>query len=132
MYPVTDANFDTPSYRQLADGPWLTREAMRWFWGAYAPDTARRAEPMASPLRASREQLQGLPPALLTVNEADVLRDEGEAYAHNLMAAGVRVAAARYLGTIHDMALLNPIAGTPAPRAAIAQVNAALRAVFAA
>jgi acetyl esterase len=130
LYPVTDANFDTPSYQQLADGPWLTREAMKWFWDAYLPDAARRAEPTASPLRAPLQQLQGLPPALLITNEADVLRDEGEAYAHKLMAAGVRVTAARYLGTIHDMALLNPITDTPAPRAAIAQVNAALRNVF--
>ena len=131
LYPVTGANFDTPSYRQFANGPWLTREAMQWFWDAYLPDVARRAEPTASPLRASLAQLRGLPPALLTTNEADVLRDEGEAYAHKLMAAGVRVTATRYLGTIHDMALLNPIAETPAPRAAITQANALLRQTLA-
>ncbi|HKD74653.1 MAG TPA: alpha/beta hydrolase fold domain-containing protein, partial [Ktedonobacterales bacterium] len=83
-----------------------------------------------SPLRASHEQLQGLPTALVTTNEADVLRDEGEAYAHKLMAAGVRVTATRYLGTIHDMLLLNPIADTPAPRAAIAQATDMLRTTF--
>ncbi|MGI5837658.1 MAG: alpha/beta hydrolase [Chloroflexota bacterium] len=127
FYPVTDANFDTSSYQQFADGPWLTREAMKWFWDAYAPDAAVRAEPTASPLRAPIEQLAGLPPALITTNEADVLRDEGEAYAHRLMEAGVRVTAIRYLGTIHDMMLLNPIANTPAPRAAIAEATAALR-----
>lgn len=130
FYPVTDASFDTPSYQQFANGPWLTREAMKWFWNAYAPDVAVRAEPTASPLRASLEQLRGLPPALVITNEADVLRDEGEAYAHKLAAAGVRVTATRYLGTIHDMVLLNPITNTPAPRAAIAQANAALRQVF--
>ncbi len=131
FYPVTDATFDTPSYRQFADGPWLTRKAMQWFWDAYLPDAARRAEPTAAPLRASLEQLRGQPPALLITNEADVLRDEAEAYAHHLMQAGVWVTAARYLGTIHDMVLLNPITDTPAPRAAIADANAFLRQTFA-
>ncbi len=131
FYPVTDVTFDPPSYRQFAEGPWLTREAMKWFWNAYAPDAQVRAEPTASPLRATLDQLRGQPPALVTTNEADVLRDEGEAYAHKLMAAGVRVTAVRYLGTIHDMLLLNPITDTPAPRAAIAQATAALRQVFA-
>jgi acetyl esterase len=131
FYPVTDANFDTPSYQQFADGPWLTREAMKWYWNAYAPDSAVRSEPTASPLRASLEQLAGLPPALLLTDENDVLRDEGEAYAHKLMGAGVRVTATRYLGTIHDFMLLNPIAETPAPRAAIAQAVGILRATFA-
>jgi acetyl esterase len=130
FYPATDAGFDTPSYQQFADGPWLTREAMRWFWNAYAPDVKSREEPTASPLRASLDQLHGQPPALLITNEADVLRDEGEAYAHKLIAAGVRVTAARYLGAIHDMVLLNPITDAPAPRAAIAQANAALRQAF--
>jgi acetyl esterase len=131
FYPVTDASFDTPSYREFANGPWLTREAMKWFWDAYAPDERVRAEVTASPLRASLEQLRGLPPALLITNEADVLRDEGEAYAHKLMSAGVRVTAVRYLGAIHDLVLLNPIAETPAPRAAIAQANAMLRQALA-
>jgi acetyl esterase len=82
-------------------------------------------------LRASFDQLRGLPPALIITDENDVLRDEGEAYAHKLMAAGVEVVATRYLGTIHDFELLNPIAQTPAPRAAIAQVTDTLRKVFA-
>jgi acetyl esterase len=130
-YPVTNANFDTPSYQQFGqEGYWLTREAMRWFWDSYAPESVRN-EPTVSPLRASLDQLRGLPPALLITDENDVLRDEGEVYAHRLMAAGVPVTAARYLGTIHDFMLLNPITGTPAPRAAIAQVNGTLRRVFA-
>jgi acetyl esterase/lipase len=109
-YPVTDAGFDTPSYRQFAGGPWLTRQAMRWFWDAYAPDVSVRSKSTASPLRASVEELRGLRPALLISGENDVLRDEGEAYAHRLMGAGVMVIATRYLGTIHDFLLLNPIA----------------------
>lgn len=130
-YPVTNANFDTQSYQQFGQaGYWLTREAMRWFWDSYAPESVRN-EPTASPLRASLDQLRGLPPALLITDENDVLRDEGEAYAHKLMAAGVPVTATRYLGTVHDFMMLNPITGTPAPRAAIAQVNDTLRKVFA-
>ena len=83
-YPVTDAAMDTGSYEQFAEGYFLTAKAMAWFWDAYAPDVERRSEPYASPLRASDEQLAGLPPALVIVDEADVLRDEGEAYAARL------------------------------------------------
>lgn len=130
-YPVTDANFDTPSYRQFGgDGYWLTREAMRWFWDNYAPRSVRQ-EITASPLQASVGQLRGLPPALVITNENDVLRDEGEAYAHKLMQAGVPVVATRYLGAIHDLLLLNPIVQTPVARASLAQVNDTLRQVFA-
>jgi acetyl esterase/lipase len=118
FYPVTDANFDTPSYQQFADGPWLTREAMKWFWNHYAPDASVRDELTASPLKARTEQLKGLPPALIITDENDVLRDEGEAYAHQLMRAGVQVTATRYLGTIHDFVMLNAISETPATRAA--------------
>jgi acetyl esterase len=121
-YPSTDARFDTPSYQRFADGPWPTRKAMAWFWDAYAPDVSVRSEPTASPLRASLDELRGLPPALLITAENDVLRDEGEAYAHRLMQAGVSVTANRYLGTIHDFLMLNPIAGTTPTRAAVAQV----------
>ena len=131
LYPVTDANFETPSYREFgADGYWLTREAMRWFWDSYVPAPERK-EFTVSPLQASLEQLRGLPPALILTNEHDVVRDEGEAYAHKLMAAGVAVRATRYLGAIHDLVLLNPIAGTPPARAALAQVSDTLRKVFA-
>jgi acetyl esterase len=131
MYPVTDADLNTESYLTYADGPWLTREAMRWFWDAYLPDVSRRSEPTASPLNATLEQLSGLPPALIVTDENDVLRDEGEAYAHKLAQAGVSVMSERYLGTIHDFALLNPIAGAPAGRAIIEQATAFLRDAFA-
>jgi acetyl esterase len=130
FYPVTDATFDTPSYRQFAEGPWLTRKAMQWYWDAYAPDTSVREQPTASPLRASLDALRGLPPALLITNKYDVLRDEGEAYGHKLTQAGVRVTATRYLGAIHDMVLLNPITDTPAPRGAIAEATDWLRKQF--
>jgi acetyl esterase/lipase len=124
---VTDASLDTTTYQRYVDGPWATREAMRWFWDSYLPDQARRAEITASPLRATAEQLRGLPPALIINGEHDVLRDEGEAYARKLSEAGVPVTQVRYGGTIHDFALLNPITDTPAPRAAIAQAASYLR-----
>ena len=78
FYPVTDASMATNSYRDFADGPWLTAKAMAWYWDQYLPDTNRRGEILASPVNASIEQLQGLPPALVIVDENDVLRDEGE------------------------------------------------------
>jgi acetyl esterase len=131
FYPVTDANFDTGSYQQFAEGWFLTRDAMKWFWDHYAPDVAVRAQPTASPLRATVEQLRGLPPALMITAECDVLRDEGEAYARKLMAAGVRVTATRYLGTLHDFVMLNALADTPAARGAVAQGGEALRAFLA-
>lgn len=127
FYPVTDASFDTGSYNHFANGPWLTKEAMKWFWNAYLPDEAKRKEPTASPLQASIEQLNGLPPALIIVDENDVLRDEGEAYGRKLSQAGVRVTSLRYNGTIHDFVLLNAISETPAVRSAISVANATLR-----
>jgi len=130
FYPVTDANFDTGSYRQFAEGPWLTKKAMQWFWDAYLPDIEARKRPTAAPLNATLEQLQGLPDALVAVDENDVLRDEGEAYARKLSQAGVRVTSVRYNATIHDFALLNPITETPPVRAAIAQATAALRSAL--
>ncbi|SRR5579883_397394 len=130
FYPVTDARFDTASYEQFAEGPWLTRRAMQWFWDNYAPDRAVRHQPTASPLRAPLAQLEGLPPALIITDECDVLRDEGEAYAYRLLAAGVPVTATRYLGAIHDFVLLNPISQSLPTRAALAQATATLRAAF--
>jgi len=126
-YPVTDAAMDTGSYEQFAEGYFLTAKAMQWFWDAYLPDVERRSEPFASPLRASDEQLMGLPPAFLLVDEADVLRDEGEAYAARLRAAGVPVTTVRYDGITHDFMMLNPLSRTHATRAAVAQATAFLR-----
>lgn len=130
FYPVTDANFETGSYQQFADGPWLTKKTMQWFWDAYLPDVEARKRPTAAPLNATIEQLKGPPDALVAVDENDVLRDEGEAYARKLSQAGVRVTSVRYNGTIHDFALLNPINETPAVRAAVAQATAALRSAL--
>lgn len=129
-YPVTDAAMDTDSYEEFADGPYLRRKSMEWFWDAYLPDLAKRKEITASPNQATVEQLKGLPPTLLLVDEADVLRDEGEAYAAKLRRAGVPVTTVRYDGTIHDFMLLNSMSQTRATRAAVAQAIAFLRQAF--
>jgi acetyl esterase len=104
---------------------------MAWYWDQYLPDKDLRGGILASPVNASIEQLQGLPPALLIVDENDVLRDEGETYGRKLAKAGVNVIATRYNGTIHDFMMLNPIAMTPAARGAIMQAVAFLRQIFA-
>jgi acetyl esterase len=127
FYPATDAGFDTSSYLRFADGPWLTKRAMEWFWDAYLPDPAARKEPTATPLNAPLDHLAGLPEALVIVDENDVLRDEGEAYARKLSDAGIRVTSVRYNCTIHDFVMLNALADTPATRGAIAQAVGALR-----
>jgi acetyl esterase len=127
FYPVTDAGMDTPSYREFAEGPWLTKAAMAWFWDAYAPAAKDRKTPAASPLQESVEDLRGLPPALVIVAENDVLRDEGEAYARKLLQAGVDVTALRAIGTIHDFAMLNALAGTEATKMAIRTASERLR-----
>ena len=126
-YPVTDAAMDTGSYDQFAEGYFLTAKTMAWFWDAYEPDVERRLELFASPLRASDGAAAGLPPALVVVGEADVLRDEGEAYAAQLRAAGTAVTTVRYDGITHDFMMLNTLSDTHATRAAIAQATAILR-----
>ncbi|MFJ4974721.1 alpha/beta hydrolase [Streptomyces coeruleorubidus] len=130
FYPVTDANFDTGSYHQFATGYFLRRDGMRWFWDQYTTDEAERARITASPLRATIEQLADLPPALVITGEADVLRDEGEAYASKLRQAGVPVTAVRFQGIIHDFVMLNALRGTHAAEAAIALAVSTLRAAL--
>ena len=127
LWPVTNANFDTESYHQFAEGHFLTKNMMMWFWDNYAPDAAVRKEIYASPLQATQTQLQGLPPAFIEVAENDVLRDEGEAYARKLDAAGVKVTTVRYNGMIHDWGLLNPLATVPATQSALLQAAAEIR-----
>ncbi|WP_271407876.1 alpha/beta hydrolase [Pseudomonas sp. Q1-7] len=127
LWPVTDSSFNNASYNQFADGHFLTRNMMKWFWDSYTTDPRQRAEIYASPLQASTEQLKGLPPALVQTAEFDVLRDEGEAYARKLDAAGVEVTAVRYNGMIHDFGLLNVLAKVPGTRAAMQQAGEAIK-----
>jgi acetyl esterase len=128
FYPVTDANFENGSYCAFADGPWLTRRAMEWFWDAYLPDVPARKQIFATPLNASIEQLRGLPDALVIVDENDVLRDEGEAYAQRLEAAGVPVRLRRHAGLIHGFA--NATGANRRARAAMAEAADWLRATL--
>jgi acetyl esterase/lipase len=127
FWPVTDADFGTGSYTAFQQGRFLTRPLMQWFWDQYCPDVAKRPEPYASPLRATLEQLKGLPQALVQTAENDVLRDEGEAYARKLNEAGVPVTLTRYGGLIHDYGMLNPLSGIPAVKTAVLQAAAFIK-----
>ncbi|MFD7285832.1 alpha/beta hydrolase [Streptomyces sp. NPDC059863] len=131
LYPVTNAGFDTASYLQFADGYYLTRDGMIWFWDQYTTDQKQRAEPYASPLRASAGQLKGLPPALVITDEADVLRDEGEAYAAKLREAGVEVTAVRVEGIVHDFMMLDSLRGCHATNVARELAISALKKALA-
>jgi acetyl esterase len=127
FWPVTDASFENGSYNRFATGRFLTRNMMTWFWDNYTTDAGERNQVYASPLRASADQLKGLPHALVQTAENDVLRDEGEAYARKLDEAGVPVTATRYNGMIHDWGLLNPLAAVPATRSAMLQAASELK-----
>ena len=127
LWPVTDANFETASYRELGEERFLTKNMMKWFWDQYLPDANKRKEIYASPLQATLEQLKGLPTTLIQTAENDVLRDEGEAFARKLDEAGVSVTFTRYGGLIHDYGLLNPLAEIPAVKTALFQAAAVIR-----
>lgn len=127
MWPVTDAYFETDSYEMFAEGRFLTRNMMKWFWDNYTTDANERSEIYASPLRAMTEELRGLPPTLIQTAGNDVLRDEGEEYARKLDAAGVDVTAVRYSSLIHDWGLLNAISEVPAVRESLRQVSESLK-----
>lgn len=118
-YPVTNAYFCTDSYNQFAEGYYLYRAGMMWFWNQYTTSKYERNKITVSPLRANKEQLRNLPEAMILNGEADVLRDEGEAYARKLRDAGVPVTAMRFQGMIHDFVMLNALDQTKACRAAM-------------
>ena len=119
FYPVTNAAFDTESYIKFAENYYLYRDGMKWFWEQYTTSESECNQITASPLRATVEQLRGLPDALVITDEADVLRDEGEAYAKKLLEAGVDVTAVRILSMIHDFVMLNALDRTNGCRAAM-------------
>ena len=127
VIPATDASVDTASYHEFDTGRFLPRAFMKYGWDLYAPEEKTRNNPYVSPLRASIDELKGLPPALVITAENDPLRDEGEAYARKLKEAGVNVDAVRYNGTIHDFVLLNALRHVPSTEAAIEQVNEGVR-----
>jgi acetyl esterase len=127
VYPVTAFDFETASYRQNAEGYSLTLDGMRWYWDQYLQGPEAASDPYAVPMAA--KDLKGLPPALVITAEYDPLRDEGEAYAGRLRAAGIPTASTRYDGMIHGFF------GMPAVldqgKRAIADACAALRQAFA-
>lgn len=125
--PATDASVDTRSYHDYGTERFLARAFMKYGWDIYAPDPKTRDNPYVSPLRASNDQLKGLPPALVITAENDPLRDEGEAYARKLKDAGVDVTAVRYNGAIHDFVLLNAIRHVPSTEQALKQASDGIR-----
>ncbi|MGW1429256.1 alpha/beta hydrolase [Streptomyces sp. NPDC001108] len=125
LYPVTDAEFGTASYKRFAESCWLTRPGMEWFWDSYAPDKRTRTQPTASPLRASTEQLRGLPPALV-ITDSDVLLDAANAYVAKLRTAGVPVTSTHYPEVPHDFMMLNGLRETRSYKNAIAETVGAL------
>jgi acetyl esterase len=127
VYPVTDYGFDTPSYRENADGYLLTRNLMAWFWGHYLRGEPDGSSAKASPSRAP--DLHGLPPALVITAEFDPLRDEGEAYASQLRDAGAAVSLKRYDGMIHGFFGLSGVLAQG--EHAVAEAATELRRAFA-
>jgi len=126
FWPVTDANFETASYKQYGEQRFLTASLMKWMWDQYIP-VDKRKEIYASPLQATIDQLKGLPPTLIQVAENDILRDEGEAYGRKLLEAGVETTTVRYNDVIHDWGLLNGLANTPQTKALFEQAAAELK-----
>jgi acetyl esterase len=126
MWPALDTDLDTDSYRAYGEGRFLPRAFMEYGWERYAPDADTRKDRYVAPLRATTEQLRGLPPTLIQTAENDVLRDEGEAYARRLDDAGVDVTCVRYNGAIHDFALLNALRTVPSTEAALRQAASEL------
>jgi acetyl esterase len=127
VYPVTDHSYDTVSYKENGEGYLLTKDMMVWFWDHYLENPGDSDNPWASPLRA--RDLSGLPPARVFTAEFDPLRDEGEAFAARLAAAGVPVTHTRYDGQIH--AFWTMLAVMPAASEAADEAAAALREAFA-
>jgi acetyl esterase len=127
MWPIVDSNFETDSYKQFGEQRFLTKSLMMWMYDLYTKDPKQRKEIYASPLQATKDQLKGLPPALIQVAENDILRDEGEAYGRKLDEAGVKVTTIRYNGVIHDFGMLNGLAEIPETRSLVLHAAAELK-----
>lgn len=127
LWPIVDADFETGSYQQFGKDRFLTTSLMKWMYDMYIEDPEKRTNILASPLRATLEELKGLPPTLIQTAENDVLRDEGEAFGRKLDEAGVPVTCIRYNGMIHDFGLLNGLAELPAVRSLFEHAAAELK-----
>ena len=130
LCPVLLAPADSGSYAEFANGLNLTRDAMHWFWDHYIPDVSLRSDPRVSPLLASVDALTHVAPALVITAECDVLRDEGEAYAHRLTQSGVPVTAMRFLGAIHNFYVLDDLANSGPSQSALRITGDALQAAL--
>jgi acetyl esterase len=122
VYPVTDSDLGSTSYRDPANQLMLSRDSMVWFWDHYAPDPESRLHPDAAPLRSAN--FAGLPPAVILTAEHDVLRDEGELYATRLLKAGVPVRHQRFAGQMHGFFTMTDV--LPGAGAALDYVAAAI------
>jgi len=127
MWPIVDSNFETDSYKQFGEQRFLTKSLMMWMYDLYTKDPKQRKEIFNSPLQATKDQLKGLPPALIQVAENDILRDEGEAYGRKLDEAGVKVTTIRYNGVIHDFGMLNGLAEIPETKSLVLHAAAELK-----
>jgi acetyl esterase/lipase len=127
MWPIVDADFETDSYQRFGENRFLTTPLMKWMYDMYIPDPEDRKQIYASPLRATVDQLRGLPPTLIQVAENDVLRDEGVAFGRKLDEAGVSVTTVQYSGMIHDFGLLNGLADLTPVRSLFDQAAAELK-----
>ena len=127
MYPAVGDNFETASYKEYADGRFLTRDFMEFGYNLYAPDAKQRKDRYVVPMEATIDQVKGLPYTLIQTGENDPLRDEGEAYGKKLREAGVACTVTRYGGLIHDFQVLNAINKVPAVQSSIAQACLELR-----
>jgi acetyl esterase/lipase len=132
-YPMTDAltDEDSESFRLFKDGPYGDARTMEWFWSTYLPpEQDFRVISTVSPLRATLDELRGLPPALVIVDENDILRDQGEAYASKLRDADVPTACVRFNGTMHDFMMLAALRDTETTRAAMNLAASTFRRAF--
>ena len=121
MYPAVNLDADALNYGRLENGPWITRETLKWAWSLYFANGENLKDPLISPYYASVDQLKDMPPTLVITGDGDPLHDSGETYAKKLIEAGVPVTASRYFGTIHDFMMLNALEATPSARAARAE-----------
>jgi acetyl esterase len=128
VYPVTDGTMDHPSVDENAEGYFLTKDTMEWFWHQYVGDGDRTGV-RVSPMHLPDDVLAGLPPALVITAEYDPLRDEGEAYAARLAAAGVDVTSRRFDGMIHGFFSMRDL--VPEGKVAIDEAGTALRQALA-
>ena len=126
IYPVTDRDFETSSYRRNADGYLLSRDSMIWYWDRYMASESDAKNPYCAPLQA--KEMSGLPPALVITAEFDPLLDEGEAYAHRLLEAGVPTKCTRYDGMVHGFYGMSAVMDKG--KQALSQSAAALRTAF--